>query len=404
MIAAHPVAPRRPWQPVRQWLIATTCLVAALVALVLASGAAHAASITVGVGGQAATLSEAVRQARDGDTILVNSGEYRGDVAVLHQRQLTIRGLGRRPVLIADGHHAEGKAILVVRDGDITIENLEFRGARVPDGNGAGIRFEKGKLKVRGCAFFDNENGLLTANDGQAELTIEDSEFAQAPRVRGKLHHLLYVGRIASLQVSGSRFHDGHVGHLLKSRARRTTLTYNLLFDGTGGRASYEVDLPNGGDALLLGNVIGQGAQTENPVVVAYGAEGHAWPQSRLRLAHNTLINQGNRPAWFLRVWKGRLPPDTQVQAVNNLSVGPGVFGLGASGEFQGNFPATRQMLVDIDTLAFALKEGSVLRGRGVDPRRAMGADLAPRAEFALPIGTQPLLAQDAWTPGAIQR
>ena len=133
-------------------------------------------------------------------------------------------------MLIADGKHAEGKAILVVRDGDITIENLEFRGARVPDGNGAGIRFEMGKLTVRGCAFFDNENGLL---DGQlrtdAELIIEDSEFAQAPRVEGKLHHLLYVGRIASLQVSGSRFHSGHVGHLLKSRARRTTLAYNLL-------------------------------------------------------------------------------------------------------------------------------------------------------------------------------
>ena len=279
-----------------------------VVVLMLASSASRAASITVGVGEQAATLSDAVRQARDGDTILVPSGEYRGDVAVLHQRRLTIRGVGRRPVLIADGRHAEGKAILVVRDGEVTIENLEFRGARVPDGNGAGIRFEKGKLTVRGCAFFDNENGLLTANFDSAELTIEDSEFAQAPRVEGKLHHLLYVGRIASLQVSGSRFHAGHVGHLLKSRARRTTLTYNLLLDGAGGRASYEVDLPNGGEALLLGNVIGQSAHTENRVVVAYGAEGNAWPQSRLRLAHNTLISEGIGPAWFLRVWKDRLP------------------------------------------------------------------------------------------------
>jgi len=159
-----------------------------LIVLLIVSSAPRAASITVGVGGQAATLSDAVRQARDGDTILVHGGEYRGDVAVLHQRQLTIRGVGRRPVLIADGKHAEGKAILVVRDGDIRIENLEFRGARVPDGNGAGIRFEKGKLTVRGCAFFDNEVGLLTANFDNAELIVEDSEFAQAPRVGGRLH------------------------------------------------------------------------------------------------------------------------------------------------------------------------------------------------------------------------
>jgi hypothetical protein len=370
----------------------------------LAVSALQAAVITVGQGGQLATLAEAVRQARDGDTILLASGEYRGDVAVLEQRRLTLRGIGRRPVLIADGKHAEGKAILVVRNGDITIENLEFRGARVPDGNGAGIRFEKGKLTVRRCAFFDNENGLLTANFGDAELVIEDSVFAQAPQVPGKLHHLLYVGRIASLQVSGSRFHAGHVGHLLKSRARRTTLAYNLLLDGAGGRASYEVDLPNGGDALLLGNVIGQSTQTENPVLIAYGAEGNAWPLSRLRLAHNTLLSEGPGPAWFLRVWTDRLPADASVQAVNNLSVGLGVFALGASGDFQANFPATPQMLADVDTLDFALKPGSWLRGKGADPARALGGDLRPRAEFALPIGSTPLPELSDWTPGAFQR
>ncbi len=374
------------------------------IALLLVDSTVRAASITVGASGQAATLSDAVRQAGDGDTILVRSGEYRGDVAVLHQKRLTIRGLGRRPVLIADGKHAQGKAILVVRDGDVTIENLEFRGARVPDGNGAGIRFEKGKLTVRGCAFFDNQNGLLTANFDTAELIIEDSEFAQAPRVPGKLHHLLYVGRIASLQVSGSRFHAGHVGHLLKSRARRTTLAYNLLLDGADGRASYEVDLPNGGDALLLGNVIGQSAHTENRVVIAYGAEGDAWPQSRLRLVHNTLISEGIGPAWFLRVWKDRLTPGAAIQAVNNLSVGFGVFALGASGDFEGNFPAMRQMLVDVDSLDFALKKDSLWRGMGADPGRALGADLRPKAEFALPIGTTPLPAREKWTPGALQR
>jgi hypothetical protein len=220
----------------------------------LALGAARGATIVVGVGAQVPTLADAVRQASDGDTIAVLSGEYRGDVAVVHQRRLTIRGVGKRPVFTADGKHAQGKAILVVRNGEVLIENIEFRGARVPDGNGAGIRFERGRLHVRACAFFDNQNGLLTASFAGSELIIEDSEFAQAPPVAGKLHHLLYVGRIDSLQVRGSRFHQGHVGHLLKSRARRTELAYNLLVDGAAGRASYEVDLPNGGDVLLVGN------------------------------------------------------------------------------------------------------------------------------------------------------
>ena len=378
------------------------CLWVILFALAL--GTARGATIVVGAGAQVPTLAEAVRQARDGDTIAVLSGEYRGDVAVVHQSRLTIRGVGKRPVFIADGQHAQGKAILVVRNGEVSIENIEFRGARVPDGNGAGIRFERGRLHVRACAFFDNQNGLLTANFAGAELIIEDSEFAQAPPVEGKLHHLLYVGRIDSLKVSGSRFHQGHVGHLLKSRARRTVLAYNLLVDGTGGRASYEVDLPNGGDVLLLGNVIGQSASTENPVVVAFGAEGDAWPRSRLRMAHNTLLNEGLRPAWFLRVWKDRLPQGTEVHAVNNLSVGLGVFSLGAPGEFEGNYPALRSMLEDVDALDFALKVDSPLRGMGVDPARWPGGEFTPQAEFALPVGTTSLPSRGRWSPGAFQR
>jgi hypothetical protein len=334
----------------------------------------------------------------------VLSGEYRGDVAVVHQRRLTIRGVGKRPVFTADGKHAQGKAILVVRNGEVLIENIEFRGARVPDGNGAGIRFERGRLHVRACAFFDNQNGLLTANFAGSELIIEDSEFAQAPPVAGKLRHLLYMGRIDSLQVRGSRFHQGHVGHLLKSRARRTELAYNLLVDGAAGRASYEVDLPNGGDVLLVGNVIGQGARTENPVVIAFGAEGDAWPRSRLRMAHNTLLNEGLGPAWFLRVWKERLPPDTEIEAVNNLSVGPGVFSLGAPGAFEGNYPALRFMLENVDALDFALQADSPLRGMGVDPARWPSGELVPRAEFALPVGTTPLPSRTRWSPGALQR
>ena len=370
----------------------------------LLAGVAAAATITVGPDGQVPTLARALRLARDGDTVLVSSGTYRGDVAVLTQKKLTIRGLGQRPVLSADGQHAEGKAILVVRDGDIVIENLEFRGARVPDGNGAGIRFEKGSLTLRGCAFFDNQNGVLTANFGDAQLAIADSEFAQAPRVEGALHHLLYVGRIASLKVSGSRFRQGHVGHLLKSRARRTELAYNLMVDGEGGRASYEVDLPNGGDALLIGNVIGQSATTENAVLVSYGAEGHAWPGSRLRVAHNTLVSDGVKPGWFVRVWSDKLPADTPVQAVNNLGVGLGVFMLGGAGETAGNFTVVRAQLTGADTLDFALGAGSALRGRGVDPRSVFGGELVPRAEFTLPIGTRPLQAPPSWSPGALQR
>ena len=102
--------------------------------------------------------------------IEVMPGLYKGQVGIITQSQLTIRGVGERPVFEADGRQAEGKAIWVVRDGDVTIENIEFRGARVPDANGAGIRFEKGRLLLRRCRFVDNQIGLLTANFNDAEL------------------------------------------------------------------------------------------------------------------------------------------------------------------------------------------------------------------------------------------
>lgn len=378
-------------------------ITAATLLCLLPCGTVRAATWLVGPGGMPQSFAQAIAQAQDGDRIDVLPGTYKGDVAVITQRRLSIRGIDGRPVFEADGKSAEGKAIWVVRNGDIEIENIEFRGARVADMNGAGIRFEKGRLRIRKCRFIDNENGLLTANFNDAELSIEDSEFAQAPHSKGSLPHLLYVGRIGQFSVTGSRFHQGFEGHLIKSRARTSRIAYNLIYDGRGGSAAYEIDLPVGGDAVVIGNIIGQSAQTQNPVVVSYGAEGQPWEKNRLLLSHNTLISE-HRYAWFLRAWPERLTADTQVHAVNNLSVGPGLFTLGAPGSFEGNYPALMRMLDDPQALAFELTRDSILRGRAEDPRTLGGDEAVPSAEFSLPIGTRPLVAPARWSPGALQR
>src|SRR5574343_1705821 len=255
-----------------------------------AKAATVAATMIVGPGERVATISEAARLARDGEVIEIRPGTYRGEPAVWTQNNLTIRGAGERPVMLADGKSAEGKAIWVVRGGKVWIENIEFRGARVADLNGAGIRFEKGSLTVRGCAFFDNEMGILTASAPDL-LEVIDSEFGDAPRHKGSLHHLLYVGTIGKFILRGSRFSNGYLGHLVKSRARENHILYNMLVDGAGGQASYELEFPNGGIAYVIGNTIGQSAGTDNPSIVAYGAEGPRWPENALYFAHNTLIN-----------------------------------------------------------------------------------------------------------------
>jgi hypothetical protein len=253
--------------------------------------------------------------------------------------------------------------------------------------------------------FLDNQMGLLAANFGDAELDISDSEFGRAPPNAGGLTHLLYVGRIARFSVRGSHFHGGAAGHLIKSRARESLIAYNMIRDGPEGRASYELNLPNGGVATLVGNVIAQSALSENPVVVSFGEEGQGWERNVLTLSHNTLINEGWKPAWFLRVARERLPNIESVVAVNNLLVGLGVFSMPNPGEFFGNWPATPGMLRDVATLGFELPPDSWLRGRGVDPREAPDGTPVPSAEFTWPMGTTPLSSEPArWSPGAYQR
>lgn len=266
-------------------------------------------------------LVDALRRAADGDVIELAPGDYRGQVGVIEQRRLTLRGVGGRAVLHAAGRHAEGKATLVVRHGDVLIENIEFRGSRVPDRNGAGIRFERGRLTVLNCAFFDNENGILTANFGDAELVVRDSDFGLAPRGT-PLPHLLYVGRIARFTLSGSRFSGGAAGHLVKSRSRVSEVHNNRLVDGVGGQAAYELEFPNGGAVTVVGNVIGQSAGTTNPVIVSYGAEGYGDGPHSLSLSDNTLVNQAGQRAVFVRVRESPQPISQRVQG--NRLYGPG--------------------------------------------------------------------------------
>jgi hypothetical protein len=290
--------------------------------LLLACSLSQAATIAVS---RELGLAFALKQAQDGDTIELRAGDYFGQVGVITQKRLTLRGVasdGRmRAVLHADGRSAEQKAILVVRDGDVRIENIEFRGARVDDRNGAGIRFEQGRLHVLRCAFVDNENGILTANFPELELTVEDSDFSRAPANTPLPHHI-YAGRIAQLTVTRTRFSGGNESHLIKSRAALSVIVGNVLVDGPAGRAAYELDFPNGGLAYVIGNVVVQGPDTTNPVLLSFGEEGYLERANGLFIMHNTLVNDGPPHATFARVSPAAKPVPQRF--THNLLAGPG--------------------------------------------------------------------------------
>lgn len=355
------------------------------------------AVIQVGPDRAVRSLAEAATLARDGATIEVDAGEYGGDVAVWTQDRLTIKAVGGRVVLTAQGQSAQGKAIWVMRGGAINVQGFDFTGAQVPDHNGAGIRLETGKLLVRDCRFVDNENGILTSNQADVELDIIDSEFAHNGYGDGYSHNL-YVGAIARLSVTGSYFHHANLGHLLKSRARHNEIRYNRLADEPGGRASYELEFPNGGIAHVVGNIIVQEPKTENPNIISYGAEGYRWPNNRLILAHNTIVDRRTQGGTFLKV----KPADVQLVAVNNLLVGRSSLQSAGPGDYRGN------VVVELDSFEpgppdeYRLRSNVRWNGRLADPGSIDGITLAPQSQFRRPRGTQPIVGKPN-RPGALQ-
>lgn len=338
------------------------------------------------------SLAQAVAAAGEGDIVELQAGVHRGQTAVINQQRLTLRASGDRAVLLADGAHAEGKAAIVVRGGQVQVQGLSFRGNRVPDGNGAGIRFERGRLTVRDCEFVDNEMGILTSDAPEADLQLEHCSFSQAPPHDGLLHHLVYVGRIGRFTLVGSRLGGGWRGHLVKSRARHSVVTCNWLDDGADGAASYELEFPNGGEAWVRGNVIVQSPRTENLALVAYGADRWQHPRGLLVLAHNTLVNRADRPALFVRSWPQHLPPGSELHALHNLFVGSGV-----------TFTAATQQAGNARLALDAFDRDERPPSSLTPPPAVRGRDLTPREQIAFPLGLRALAPRHHWRPGALQ-
>ena len=351
--------------------------------------------VLVGPGRAITSLALASQLAPDGAVVEVDPADYVGDVAVWLQKKLTIRGTAPGVRLFAAGRSAEGKAIWVIRNGNFLVENIEFIGARVTDRNGAGIRFEGGDLLVRKSRFYGNENGILGGDGEKSSLAIEDCEFAFNGSGDG-LSHGIYVG-VGHLRLTGNYFHHSNVGHLVKSRSRYNRIEYNRFSDEAGGRASYELEFPDGGIAELVGNFIQQGPGTLNSVIVSMGAESYAWPENRLVMAHNTVVNDRRFGGTFVRVVPGAEPS----LLLNNLWVGPGRVSKGGPAISTGNQRVDWASFVQPARLDYRLNDGA---RASVEPHRlaAVPQKFQPVREYLHPAQTQ-VLKDPPRYPGAFQ-
>lgn len=352
-------------------------------------------------GDPAASLAAVSRMARDGDTVDIEAGDYRGDVAVWPQNDLLLHATGGRARLWADGRSAEDKAIFVIRGQRVRVERLEFRGARVRDRNGAGIRQESGPLSIHDCAFIDNENGILSGNLPTIELFLTDSTFLENGNAEGSAHNL-YVGDAGRLAAEGCWFGRSRVGHLLKSRARDNSIRYCRL-TGEDGTGSYELEFPSGGRAVVLGNLIQQGPRSENQAIVSYGAEGYRWPNSSLLMAFNTIVNDRVRGSTFVRVSAGA----QAVTLAHNITIGKGELTIDAPLNSMGNVELSKSDFGDPATFDYRLRPASRAVGR-VGFRGSLDAKLpGPTREYMHEASSCPLDGLSPLTPlspGAFQR
>ncbi len=341
---------------------------------------ARARVLEVGPGKAYTKPSLAAAAAKSGDTVLIAAGIYSGDVCSWTVPNLLLRGVSQFAHMRADGANAAGKGTWVMDADNITVENIEFSGASVPDQNGAGIRAEGGNLTVRNCYFHGNENGILA--DGK-DILIEYSQF-EANGLGDGYTHNMYIGHIDTFTLRYCYTHHAKIGHNIKSRARKNYILDNRSLDGADGTASYELDLPNGGLAVIAGNVFHQGPATDNPGILEYGEEGMTNPAGAVQIINNTFVNDRANGGTFISLAAG----STSARVVNNLFVGPGTM-LSGKADTAGNLVTQNPGFVNRALFDFRLTSASPAVDKGKDPGQQDGQNLLPTLEFYPPYATK---------------
>jgi len=349
---------------------------AAVISAMIVTNSATAGLIRVGPTRDIKLPSVAATVADDGDVVEIDAADYHGDVAVWRQNGLTLRAVGGRAHLRAEGRAAEGKAIWVIKGDDTTVEHFEFSGTRVNDRNGAGIRQEGRNLIVRHCYFHDNENGIL---GGAGDLLVEYSEFANNGYGDGQSHNLYISNRTDLFTLQYSYSHHAKIGHQVKSRAAETRILYNRLGDERDGRSSYIVDLPNGGLAYVIGNILHQGSLTENFTLLAYGAEGVTRTKNALFVVNNSLVND-----YHGGIFIHNHDRDVKANVVNNLFVGSGETVKGQAVK-RGNLVTQTPRFVNREALDLRLTSRSPAIDRGIEFGDGDGVEIVPRFEYRHP-------------------
>ncbi len=277
----------------------------------------------VETGERFAQLQDAVSSIRMGTaTILIAPGTYR-QCAVQQGGRITFKA-ATPGTAIFEAVACEDKAALVLRGQGSVVDGLVFRGYRVSDGNGAGIRTEMGDLTVRNAMFLDSQEGILGGEPVAQKIVIDRSTFAglgQCDETPG-CSHAIYLANKGSVTVTHSRFERGTGGHYVKLRVPNVVITDNSFDDTRGSKSNYMIDLSEGGTGLIARNTFVQGRGKENSsALIVIAAEAKTYSAAGLRIEDNDARlapGQTKSPAFVADFTREKL-------AIGANRLGPGI-------------------------------------------------------------------------------
>jgi hypothetical protein len=295
----------------------STLMITSLVTLAIIAVAAQdvnaqdgSAPFTVAETGRGyGVLEQAVKAIGEGEgTIIIRPGLYQ-QCAVQTAGAISYRAAVPGQVIF-DRASCEGKAALVLRGQAASVDGIIFQGIGVVDGNGAGIRLEKGNLAVTRSIFRNSEQGILTAEDTGSTITIDQSTFSGLGRCDRGLScaHSIYIGNYGSLTVTNSRFERGNGGHYVKARTGRVNLRNNAFDDSRGKETNYMIDLPEGATGIITGNTFVQGASKENySAFITVSPEAKSHSSAGLSVSNNdaSIAPGVDRQTTFVADWSG---------------------------------------------------------------------------------------------------
>jgi hypothetical protein len=334
------------------------------------------------------SIASAVDAAQDGSTIEIDAGVYPDQTIIISKNNLTLRGVGGYAHLKwGTGNYLtntadilNGKGILVIQGSNITIEHLEFSGAKVADKNGAGIRYEGGNLTIRKSYFHDNENGILGEGGLSNTLVVESSTFERNGYCVSACTHNVYIGRMGKFIFRYNKSVNAREGHTLKSRAQVNEIISNY-FSTKGSDGSYEADFPNGGTVYFIGNIVEQGINTGNSIMLAYGEEGSTNPSPALYLVNNTFYNLRGSGAFI------SVSGSPTLAIKNNIFAGGGSVGVSAD---TSNKALNASSFMNVSSSDYHLAAASPAIDAGVSPGTGGTYNLEPQYEYSEPAGNQP--------------